>query len=155
MLLNHHCYYYYINWRRVALQCCVGFCCTTMQIIHQCIYICIYPLCFEPPSHPPPFHPSRSSQSTALGSLCIQQLFTSYIYFIHCDVYMSVLLVQFIPPSFSLTVSTRLSTMSVSLFLSYLYVHQYSFSRPHIYALTMFVFLSSLCITGLASSTSF
>ena len=131
-----------------------------VSVVQQCkssisVYTCIYPLCLEPPSHLPPIQPSRSSQSTALGSLCIQQLPTSCIYVIHCDVYMSVLLSQFIPPSSSLTVSTRLSIMSVSLFLSSLYVHQYNFSRFRIYALTMFVFLSSLCITSLASSTSF
>ena len=121
---------------------------------HPLVYIYVYippssASRLQPPSYPPTFHPSRSSQSTGLGSLCIQQVSTTCICFIHCDVYMSVLLFQFIPPSSSLTVSTRLSAMSVSLFLSCLYDHQYSFSSFHMYALTMFVFLSSLCITGL------
>ena len=35
------------KWRKIALQCCVGFCHTTTQISH--IYICI-PLPVEPPS---------------------------------------------------------------------------------------------------------
>ena len=30
---------YLLNWRKIALQCCVGFCHTTVQISHNCIYI--------------------------------------------------------------------------------------------------------------------
>ena len=60
-----------IYWRLIALQCCVGFCHTIMQV-NLDIYIYKYissPLPFEPAS-PLPFHPSRSSQSARLGSLC-------------------------------------------------------------------------------------
>ena len=51
----------FFNWRRIGLQCCVGFCHTTHKsaiIIH-----------ISPPS-PSPSHPSKSSQRMGLGSLC-------------------------------------------------------------------------------------
>ena len=83
---------------------------TAMQIshiyiythIHVCVYICIYHFPLEPPSIPPS-HPSRSSQSASLRSLCY--LATS-LYFTHDNVYMSMLLSQFVPPSPCPTVST-------------------------------------------------
>ena len=39
------------NCRTIDLQCCIGFCCTTMRI--NCKYINMSPL-LEPPSHPSP-----------------------------------------------------------------------------------------------------
>ena len=67
MLIYGICFSLYLlsDWRIVALQY-AGFCQTTMQMIHN--YIFIHPLSFEPPS-PPQYHPSRSSQDTRLGSL--------------------------------------------------------------------------------------
>ena len=43
---------YFFNWRKVALQCCVGFCHTTMQISHNYTYI--HSLLSLPPLFNPP-----------------------------------------------------------------------------------------------------
>ena len=55
----------FFNWRKIALQCCVGFCHTTMWVSHN--YICS-PSLLSLPLVPPP-HPSRSSQRARLDSL--------------------------------------------------------------------------------------
>ena len=47
--LSCNIYYYFFNWRIIALQCCVGFCYTTTWI--SCMVVHIFP-----PSWPP-FHP--------------------------------------------------------------------------------------------------
>ena len=60
-------YYYFFNWRKLSLQCCVDFCFTTTWIRYIYIYTHAFPL--EPPS-PLLSHPFRLSQSTKLGSLC-------------------------------------------------------------------------------------
>ena len=42
------------NWKIIALQCCAGFCHTTMQTSYKCIYIYIpFPL-IPPPTTPHP-----------------------------------------------------------------------------------------------------
>ena len=51
----------FFNWRKISLQCCLGFCCTTAQISHNNTYMSWASSCS-------PSHPSRSSQSTRLGS---------------------------------------------------------------------------------------
>ena len=53
---------------QIVLQCCVGFCHTTMWI--SFIYIYMYPLPLEPPCSHIPSYPFRSSQRARLGSLC-------------------------------------------------------------------------------------
>ena len=55
----------FISWRKIALQCCVGFCPTTTWISHNYTYI---PSVFSlRPLHSS--HASRSSQNSRLGSL--------------------------------------------------------------------------------------
>ena len=53
---------------KIALQCCVGFCHTTMQLTHNYTYTTSL---LNLPPFPSPY-PSRSSQSTRLGSLCLK-----------------------------------------------------------------------------------
>ena len=58
--LSEFTLFLFINWRIIALECCVGFCHTTMRISH-----------ISPPSWTslPANSPPRSSQSTELNSL--------------------------------------------------------------------------------------
>ena len=51
----------FFNWRKIALQCCDGFCCTTTEISHN--YTCTATLQSPPPL--PASHPARSSECLA------------------------------------------------------------------------------------------
>ena len=59
-------YFFFFNWRKIALRCFVGFCRTAMWISYK--YTHIPALLSLPP--PGPSCPSRSSQSARLGSVC-------------------------------------------------------------------------------------
>ena len=65
-LPSSHFFNLIFNCRKIALQCCVGFCHTTAWISHN--YTHVPQLLHLPPL--PPSHRSRSSQSIKLGSLC-------------------------------------------------------------------------------------
>ena len=75
----------FLNWRIIALQCCVGFCRTTMQISHNFIYICVCVcvcilslLGLFPLSHPtPPGH----HRAPGWAPCVIQQLPTSNVFY--------------------------------------------------------------------------
>ena len=56
---------FFLNWRILALQCCVCFCHATMGISRKCLYI---PSLWSLPPHPTPPNPTRWSQSTGLIS---------------------------------------------------------------------------------------
>ena len=101
----------FFNWRNIALERCISFCCTTVRISHN--YACS--LSLEPPSLSPP-HPSRSSQSWAELPVLYYRL-PQVTCFTHETVYMSIPLSLFIPPSPSPTVSTNSCSTSASPFL--------------------------------------
>ena len=81
----------------------------------------------------PPSHPSMSSWRARLGSLCY--IATSHQLSVLHMIYMSILLSSFVSLFPSLIVSTNPFSISASPFLPCKYVHQYHFSRFHMYAL--------------------
>ena len=74
------------------------------------------------------------------------------IYLTHGSIYVLMLLSPFIPLSPSPTVSTSPLSTSAAPFLPCKQVHQYRFSGSHIYThyyvIFIFLFLTSLCVTG-------
>ena len=59
-------FFFFLNWDRVALQCCIALCYTMKQVSYKYTYI---PALLDIPS-PAPSHPSRSLQNTGVSSLC-------------------------------------------------------------------------------------
>ena len=47
--ISCHFFFFFFNWRIIALQCCGGLCCTSTRIGHNFIYIYIY-ISISPPS---------------------------------------------------------------------------------------------------------
>ena len=100
-------------WRKIALQCCVRFCHTIMQISRNYTYITSL-LSLSPL---PQTLCSRSSLSTRLSSLCYKRLLTMCICFTYGSVFMSRPLSLLISLYNSPTVSTSPFSISVSPFL--------------------------------------
>ena len=68
------------NWRRIALQCCVGFCHTAAWISHRYPYA---PPHLEPPSHLPPHPTSLGCHWPPGWAPCIiQQIPTGCLFYI-------------------------------------------------------------------------
>ena len=128
------CFFKFIfNGRIVVLQFCVRFCCTVMWISYKYTYS--PSLSSLPPSHPPSC-PSRVITEPRAVLPALHRGSPPAICFTRGSVYVSLLLLRFIPPSpFPHLGSTHLFSTSASLFLPYKEVHQYHFSRFHIYAL--------------------
>ena len=102
----------------------------------SCMYVCVcvYPLSLL--SLPRCFYPTPLSYHRAPGwAPCVTWQLPLASYLIFDSIYMSMLLSQFVPPSSSLAVPTSLFSMSGSPFFSYNLVHQYYFSRFHIFVL--------------------
>ena len=84
---------------------------------------------------PAPSYSCRLSQTFRFQLSASYSKFSLAIYFTYDNIYVSILLFPFVPPSSSPTVSTRLFFMSVSPLLPCKKVHQFHLSRFHIYAL--------------------
>ena len=115
------------DWRKIASQCCVGFCHTAVQASHNYTYI--LPLLSLPLlPHPTPLGHHRAPGNTP----CVmQQLPTSYLFHSGYCIYAEATL-SIHPLSPSPTVSASPSCASVSPFLPFKQVYQYHFSRLHI-----------------------
>ena len=118
------------NWRKIALQCCTGFCHTTTRINHSYTYITSLLSLSPLPPHPTPLGHHRVP---GWAPCAIQQLLTSYLFsrwwYIYVNATFSVC------PTLSAVFTSPFST-SVSL------AH---FPRFHIYALIHICFsLSAL-----------
>ena len=92
-------------------------------------------------NRPPTSHPIPPLQVVTLHQVELPASYSKFplaIYVTYGNVYVSMLLSPFVPPSLSHShpMSTNLSSISASLLLPYKQVHQYHFSRFHVYTLT-------------------
>ena len=70
----------FFNWRKISLQCWVGFCCTTTWISHNYTYIPSL-LSLPPLPHPTPLDNTEQQAGLLYNRSVIQQLLTSYLFF--------------------------------------------------------------------------
>ena len=122
--VSYYLFKFIFNWSIIALQYCVGFSHTTTWISHKYTYV---------PSLLNLIPPLQVVIEHQVELPVLHSNFPLTIFFTSGNVYVSILLSQFIPPSPSPTVSTSLFSMSVSPLLPYKQVHQYHLSRFHIY----------------------
>ena len=107
------CSYLFFKWRIIALQGCVGFC---QQQCKPAISIHVSPPCWTSP-HPAPHHtPLGYHRAEGWAPWVIQQLPLAMCV-TYGNVYISMLLSQFVPSFLSTTVSASLFSMWVSPFL--------------------------------------
>ena len=97
-----------------------------------CVCVCVYvpSLSNLPPT--PSFHPFCAVTEHDIKLPASYSKFLLAICFTYGNVYVSMLLSQFVLPSPSLTVSTSLYSISASLLLPCKLIHQCHFSRSHI-----------------------
>ena len=110
------------------------------SIVNQ-LYVYIYPLPLESPSHPLPYSACLGHHRAPSWAPCVMQQLPTSSQFIHSTVYMSTLSVNLSHPH-PLAASTNSFFTSARLFLPCKCVHQYHFSRIHVYVLIYDVWLS-------------
>ena len=128
------CVFGFFNWRITVLQYRVGLCHASTWISHRYTHVPSL-LSLSPTSHPIPLL-SRVREHQVRAPVCHTANPHWLSVFTRGDVYVSVLLFEFIPLSPPPTVPTSLFSMSVFPPLSCRRVHQYHLSRFHIYVLT-------------------
>jgi len=147
---THHQRFSFLNCSITALQCCISFCCIVKWISYIYTYISS-----SRTSLPPVPHPTHLGHHRAQSWAPYTQLPSSFL--LTCSsVFMSVPFSQLVPLSPSSALSTSPSSISVSLFLPCKWVHQYHFSRFHIYALKNFYYIwLHPCIAHIVSSSTY
>ena len=123
---------------------------STTWTSHKYRYV---PFLWNLPPNPHPIPPHQVITEHLVEFPALHSSFPLAIYFTDGNVSFSVLLLQSLSPSPSPAASTSLPSASASLFLPCKLVHQYHFSRVHVYALICDIsffslWIASLCVTG-------